>query len=69
MKTMTCSQMGGTCEAKITGNTPEEMMENGMKHLERNHPDMAAKVKATPADDPMMVSWNEKFKKDWEMAS
>ena len=68
MKTMTCAQMGGPCEAKITGDTPEEMMANGMKHLEQSHPDMAATVKATPKDDPMMIGWNEKFMKDWEAA-
>lgn len=65
---MTCAQMGGPCEAKITGNTPEEMMMNGMKHLEQNHADMAAKVKATPKDDPMMTEWNKKFMKDWKAA-
>lgn len=68
MKTLTCAQLGGPCEAKITGNTPEEMMTNGMAHLESAHPEMAAKVKATPKDDPMMVSWNEKFVKDWAAA-
>ena len=65
MKTMTCAQMGGPCEAKITGNTPEEMMQNGMTHLESAHPDMAADVKASPKDSPMMTAWNEKFMKDW----
>jgi predicted small metal-binding protein len=68
MKTMTCSQMGGPCDAKITGSTPEEMMKNAMQHAETAHPDMAAKIKATPQDDPMMISWNEKFKKDWASA-
>ncbi len=65
MKTMTCAQMGGPCDTKITGSTIDEMMMNGMKHMELAHPDMAAKIKATPKDDPMMISWNEKFMKDW----
>jgi predicted small metal-binding protein len=65
MKTITCAQMGGPCEAEIMGATPEEMMSNGMKHLEEAHPEMAADVKATPQDDPKMVAWNEKFIKDW----
>ena len=34
---------------------------NAMKHLETAHPEMAAQVKATPKDDPMMVEWNKKF--------
>ena len=65
---MTCSQMGGPCDAKITGSTPDEMMKNAMAHLEQAHPDMAAKVKATPETDPTMVAWNAKFAKDWEAA-
>ena len=66
MKTMTCAQMGGECDAKITGNTPDEMMMNGMKHLEEVHPKMAADVKAASPTDPMMIQWNENFKKDFE---
>ncbi len=68
MKTMTCAQMGGMCETAVTGNTAEEMMSNGMAHLEEAHPEMAANVKAMPKDDPKMVEWNEKFMKDWEAA-
>ena len=33
MKTMTCRQMAGPCDAEITGSTPEEMMQNGEKHI------------------------------------
>ncbi|MDR3572152.1 MAG: DUF1059 domain-containing protein [Candidatus Pacebacteria bacterium] len=65
MKTMTCAQMGGPCEEKLSGNTPEELMGNAMHHLEAAHPQMAADVKATPADAPMMVEWNKKFMEDW----
>lgn len=30
---MTCKQMGGACDAVIKGNTAEEMVDNGGKHL------------------------------------
>ena len=33
MKQMTCKEMGGSCDAVITGNTAEEMALNGGKHL------------------------------------
>jgi predicted small metal-binding protein len=66
MKTMTCAQLGGPCEEKISGNTADELMANGMKHLEAAHPQMAADVKAAPKDDPKMVEWSNKFKADWE---
>ena len=65
---MTCAQLGGECDAKITGNTPDELIANAMKHLEQAHPEMAATVKATPKDDPMMVEWYKKFMKDWNAA-
>lgn len=68
MKTMTCAQLGGMCEEAITGSTSLEMMDNGMKHLESAHPEMAADIKAMPKDDPKMVAWSEKFMKDWEEA-
>jgi len=65
---MTCSQMGGSCDATITGATEDEMMANGMKHLEEAHPQMAEDVKKASPTDPMMVEWNAKFKKDFEAA-
>lgn len=68
MKTMTCAQMGGMCEAAMTAETSDEMMTKGMAHLEEAHPEMAATVKAMPKDDPKMVEWSEKFMKDWEAA-
>ncbi|HWB33785.1 MAG TPA: DUF1059 domain-containing protein [Candidatus Paceibacterota bacterium] len=68
MKTMTCAQMGGMCEEKMSANTPEEMMDKGMQHLEAAHPEMAANVKAMPKDDPKMVEWNNKFMADWAAA-
>ena len=63
---MTCKQLGGPCEEKIQGATPDEMMKNGMTHLEQAHPDMAADIKAMPKDDPKMVEWSTKFMADFE---
>lgn len=68
MKTMTCAQMGGPCEEEIHGATQDEMMSNGMKHLEDAHPQMAADVKAAPKDDPKMVAWSKKFAADFAAA-
>ncbi len=68
MKTMTCAEIGGMCETPLTGSTPEEMIANGMAHLESAHPEMAATIKATPKEDPKMVAWHEKFMADWAAA-
>jgi hypothetical protein len=67
MKQMTCAQMGGpaTCSTVITGNSPDEMIANGMQHLAAAHPDMAASVNAAPKDGPMMTKWSEDFQKNW----
>lgn len=46
------------------GATKDEMMMNGIKHLEAAHPQMAEDVKKIPPTDPLIVSWNEKFEKD-----
>jgi predicted small metal-binding protein len=66
MKTMTCAQMGGPCEEKISAETSDEMMGKAMAHLEAAHPEMAADIKAMPKDDPKMVEWGKKFMADWE---
>ena len=68
MKTMTCAQMGGPCEAAMTAATKDEMMNKGMQHLKDVHPAMAADIAATPTDDPKMVEWGEKFDRDWAAA-
>lgn len=60
--------MGGPCDAPISGETKEEVMANGMRHLEEAHPEMAEDVKNAAPDSPMMVTWNEKFDKDFEEA-
>ena len=68
MKTMTCAQMGGTCDTAMTAATSDEMMSMGMAHLESAHPEMAADIKAMPKDDPKMVAWGQKFAADWAAA-
>ena len=65
MKTMTCAQMGGPCETKMSAATQDEMMNKGMAHIESAHPEMAADIKSMPKDDPKMVAWMEKFNADW----
>lgn len=62
MKQMTCPAMGGpaTCTATLKGNTPEEMVADGMNHIETAHPDMAAQVKAMSKEDT--EKWFAEFK-------
>lgn len=60
--------MGGMCDTPISGNSKDELMANGMRHLEEAHPEMAAGVKAMSPDDPMMVEWAKKFDEMYEAA-
>ena len=63
---MTCAQMGGMCDTAVHADTENEMMMEGMKHLEEVHPEMATTIKTMPHDDPMMVEWGKKFHSDFE---
>lgn len=60
--------MGGMCDHPVSGATKDELMMNGMKHLEEAHPEMAASVKAMPKDDPKMMEWQQMFDQKWEEA-
>ena len=65
MKTMTCRQMGGPCDDKISANSPDEMMKKGMEHAEKNHPDLAKKMKEMSPEE--RKDWNHSFMKAWGM--
>lgn len=65
MKQITCPAMGGptTCTAVLKGNTAEEMVADGMKHVTEVHPEMAADIaKMTPEDTAKwMAEFHPKF--------
>lgn len=66
MKEMTCAQMGGpaTCTTVISGATPDEMIQNGMKHLNDAHVDMVKDMLGMPKE--AMDAWREDFQKKWD---
>ncbi len=65
MKQATCAQLGGpaTCAAGVSGNPPEEMADNGMKHVEAEHPEMAADIKKMSAEETK--KWMDDFRQKW----
>lgn len=67
MRTMTCKQMGGVCDYKMTANTSKEMMDAGMEHIEESHPELAKKMKNMSAEENR--KWNENFMKSWDAAT
>lgn len=66
MKQMTCTQMGGSCSAVITGETAEDMAQNGMVHVLEAHPDMAEQIKAMTPEETS--KWMEEFSAKFESA-
>lgn len=64
MKTITCKAMGGPCDAPITGNTAEELMNNGMAHVNANHPELAASMKTMPKEET--DKWAADYQKTWD---
>ena len=62
---MTCAQMGGpaTCTFVITGNTAEEMVQNGMAHVIQAHPEMAKDIQAMTKEQTTgwMADFQAKF--------
>jgi hypothetical protein len=61
MKQMTCVAMGGPadCTAVLTGNTAEEMVASGMKHVTEAHPEMAADIQKMSKEDT--AKWMAEF--------
>ena len=75
MKTMTCKELHGPCDALITGATPEEMIENSQKHAmemvtkgDKAHIDaMEAMKKQHMNMNPEAVKqWMEKFQNEFD---
>ena len=64
MKTMKCSDMGGSCDMTITAGSWDEMATEGMKHAEASHPELAAKVKAMSPEE--MAKWTEEAKAKYD---
>jgi len=66
MKTMTCKDMGGVCDAKITGNTADEMMNNGKDHVhsqdDEGHKNVVKQMEEMQKDQEANKKWNDDFK-------
>jgi hypothetical protein len=74
MKTMTCRQMGGPCEALLQGNTADDVIKAGEQHIRQMvaRGDEAHKGPMKMMDDMRKNpasgrDWYEKTKKDFAM--
>ncbi len=66
MKTMTCSQLGGSCDASMTAASAEEMVTLGMDHLKQAHPERAAEIDASTQEEK--DAWMTDFQAKWDAA-
>lgn len=66
MKTMTCKQMGGPCDMPIRGNTAQEMMDNGAKHVkemnDEGHKNVLKMMDDMQKNPEANKKWNGEFK-------
>jgi hypothetical protein len=72
MKTITCKEMGGACDTAFSGNTPEEVMQLGGKHLmsttDQAHQSAREMMISMPPGSEGANKWIEWFMTVWEKA-
>ncbi len=66
MKTMTCKDMGGSCDAKMTAGSSEEMIKMGMDHAHASHPELVETMKGMSAEET--ATWNADMTQKFEDA-
>ena len=73
MKTMTCKQLYGPCEALIHGDSADEMMENSKKHGmemaskgDKDHIRVMEEMKKGMNDPKAVSKFMDQFKKNFE---
>jgi predicted small metal-binding protein len=66
MKTLTCKDLGGTCNQKLSGNSWDEMVKAMSKHVMEKHPDVAKAMERIHNKDPKQ--WSRQMKPKWDAA-
>jgi predicted small metal-binding protein len=52
MKTLTCKELGGKCDQKISADTWNELVKNMSKHVMDKYPDVAKDMEKMHNEDP-----------------
>ena len=66
MKTMTCKELGGTCDQKLTADSWDDMVKKMTSHVMEKHPDVAEDMKKMHDQDPQ--KWGKEMKPKWDAA-
>ena len=64
MKTMTCRELGGTCDQELSANSWGEMVQTMTKHVMDKHPDVAKRMEQIHNADPK--AWGKEMKPKWD---
>lgn len=66
MKTMTCNELGGSCNQELSAESWDEMVKAMTKHVMDKHPDVARKMEEMYKQDPH--KWSKEMKPKWDAA-
>jgi predicted small metal-binding protein len=64
MKTMTCKELGGACEQKLSAETWDEMVKTMTKHVMDKHPEVTKAMEKMHKEDP--TKWGREMKPKWD---
>jgi predicted small metal-binding protein len=66
VKTMSCKDLGGKCDQKLSAGSWDEMVKAMTKHVIENHPDVAREMEKMHKLDPK--KWGKETKPKWDAA-
>ncbi len=66
MKQMTCKQLGGKCDQKLSAGSWNEMVKIMTNHVMETHPDVAKEMEKLHNEDPNQ--WGREMKPKWDAA-
>lgn len=52
MKSLTCRELGGKCDHKLSANSRDEMVKLMTKHVMEKHPDVVKEMEKMHNEDP-----------------
>ena len=66
MKQITCRELGGACDEKLSANSWDEMVMTMTKHVMEKHPDVAKQMEQMHNQNPQ--KWRRENKPKWDAA-
>lgn len=66
MKTMTCKELGGKCDQRLSAASWDDMVQAMTKHVMENHPDVATEMQKMHNRDPKQ--WSREIRPKWDAA-